>query len=128
MHRVERGLGTNTKVVPGLPTDARADREDQKPCAGRPAATRWLLNLIWPLRQRKQPPRHLEQAYGKDYRRHPSGHHSFEGERGQIRRFAEERKAADHLMIATKLTEIAADFETKAAELERLLNGGLAAD
>ena len=46
----------------------------------------------------------------------------------RFRRLAEERKAADHLMIATKLTEVAADFEAKAAELERLLNGGLATD
>jgi hypothetical protein len=40
-----------------------------------------------------------------------------------FRRLAEERRAADHILIADKLLEVAADFEVKAAELERLLAG-----
>jgi hypothetical protein len=39
----------------------------------------------------------------------------------KFRRRAEERRAADHMLIADKLIEVAADFEAKAAELERLL-------
>jgi hypothetical protein len=37
------------------------------------------------------------------------------------RRLAEERRAADHLLIAAKLTEAAAECEARAAELEKLL-------
>jgi hypothetical protein len=37
------------------------------------------------------------------------------------RRLAAERRAADHLLIADKLTEAAADCEARAAELEKLL-------
>jgi hypothetical protein len=37
------------------------------------------------------------------------------------RRLAEERRAADHLQIAAKLIEAAADCEARAAELERML-------
>jgi hypothetical protein len=41
----------------------------------------------------------------------------------RFRRLAEERRAADQPLIADKLTEVASDFEVKAAKLERLLGG-----
>jgi cytochrome c556 len=41
----------------------------------------------------------------------------------KFRRLAEERRAADQILIADKLIEVAADFEAKAAELQRLLAG-----
>jgi hypothetical protein len=37
------------------------------------------------------------------------------------RRLAGERQAADHQRIADKMTEVAAECEAKAAELERML-------
>jgi hypothetical protein len=37
------------------------------------------------------------------------------------RRLAAERRAVDHILIADKLTEAAAECEAKAAELERML-------
>jgi hypothetical protein len=37
------------------------------------------------------------------------------------RKLADERRAVEHIMIADKLTEAAAECEAKAAELERLL-------
>jgi hypothetical protein len=45
----------------------------------------------------------------------------------RFRQLAEERRAADHLHIARKLTEVAADLEAEAAQLERSLNGDRAA-
>jgi hypothetical protein len=37
------------------------------------------------------------------------------------RRLAAERRAADHMLIADKLTEAAVECEARAAELERML-------
>jgi hypothetical protein len=44
---------------------------------------------------------------------------SLRDQASEMRRLSAERAAADHLGIAAKLTEFAAELETKAADLER---------